>query len=164
MLTRKEKTAEQQRLHGEGKHICWGCLTVYPLDSEHLSASSRCKECVRREGKLAKARYKETFEEMTAHHSCVVCGEDEPSAIDYHHVDQSEKAYELTDLKYLGPDTQAAELRKCVPLCANCHRKLHAAERKGRDFLADNGVDESSSRAEPYKVVVPAVFSYLRSQ
>lgn len=56
---------------------------------------------------------------------CVACGETFAGCLDAHHL--RDKEYPLGDLMRLG-DLQMfqQELAKCVPLCANCHRKHHA--------------------------------------
>jgi hypothetical protein len=56
---------------------------------------------------------------------CVVCGEMEAACLDAHHVDPSEKDANVSSLAG-QPVLLAEELKKCVCLCANCHRKLHA--------------------------------------
>lgn len=57
---------------------------------------------------------------------CQVCGENtHPSVLDLHHLDPSEKELDPASAKtswsrFLG------EAEKCIVLCANCHRKVHA--------------------------------------
>ncbi len=60
------------------------------------------------------------------------CGEEHPSALQFHHRDPSTKLFNITT-KHLGSpklypwDTVIApELDKCDLLCANCHFKEHA--------------------------------------
>jgi hypothetical protein len=56
--------------------------------------------------------------------SCIVCEESEPCAIDWHHVNSSTKEFNVRDVTR-NHDSWWNEVLKCVPLCANCHRKLH---------------------------------------
>lgn len=64
---------------------------------------------------------------------CNICGYDKcPSAFDFHHIDPTEKDFVIsskTSWEAIEP-----ELRKCVLLCANCHREVHAGWHPG--FLA----------------------------
>jgi NAD-dependent dihydropyrimidine dehydrogenase PreA subunit len=56
---------------------------------------------------------------------CVSCGEAEKVCLDFHHlrdkVDVINKLVKRGSMKNLEK-----EIDKCVVLCANCHRKLHA--------------------------------------
>jgi len=57
--------------------------------------------------------------------SCISCGESTPCAIDWHHLDDETKSFNIATNMRRGEDTWWDEILKCVPLCANCHRKLH---------------------------------------
>lgn len=56
---------------------------------------------------------------------CCVCGETDPCALDFHHPDAKD-----VGVSYLrrakSRDRLYQEMAKCVVLCSNCHRKLHA--------------------------------------
>jgi len=59
--------------------------------------------------------------------ACVLCGESENCCIDFHHIDENTKEYNIGNMaKYGSISKILGELEKCVPLCANCHRKVHA--------------------------------------
>ncbi len=63
-------------------------------------------------------------------HGCCVCGESALCCIDAHHKNQKEKDHNIGVLVY-GAKALAVipkELAKCIPICANCHRKYHAGE------------------------------------
>ena len=57
---------------------------------------------------------------------CILCHEHDPVVIDFHHVDPSNKIKNVTDLRNCKNETIIAEVSKCVCLCANCHRRVHA--------------------------------------
>ena len=59
---------------------------------------------------------------------CVICGDTHPECcMDLHHVDPSEKLYNIAYLRKNKPaEILVEEIKKCVTLCAHCHRKLHA--------------------------------------
>lgn len=69
--------------------------------------------------------------------SCEGCGRSgEPAIFDFHHLDASAKDFGI------GQDgiprrwsKVVAELAKCVMLCANCHREVHAGVREPEDGL-----------------------------
>lgn len=57
---------------------------------------------------------------------CRFCGEKEPCALDLHHLDGEQKDLSVSRLYGGSRSRLKAEVRKCVVLCANCHRKHHA--------------------------------------
>jgi 5-methylcytosine-specific restriction endonuclease McrA len=60
---------------------------------------------------------------------CLVCGEKDDVCFDLHHLDPLEKEGAVSDLvRQYGPDRLMKEVEKCVVLCANCHRKVHAGK------------------------------------
>lgn len=61
---------------------------------------------------------------------CTRCGERDPACLDFHHIDPSKKSFNIgVQLGSYSLKRVQNELLKCQVLCANCHRKLHAAER-----------------------------------
>lgn len=60
--------------------------------------------------------------------SCETCGEKHPACLDFHHKDASQKEFSVGSIKERGwgKDRVLNEIQKCVVVCANCHRKLHA--------------------------------------
>ncbi|CCA66262.1 HNH endonuclease [Erwinia phage phiEa116] len=57
---------------------------------------------------------------------CKFCGEKEPVALDLHHLDPKGKDANPSTLLAGSKSRLKSEIRKCVVLCANCHRKVHA--------------------------------------
>ena len=52
----------------------------------------------------------------------------EPVCIDFHHLDPTTKEATIAQLmvRAVTVEKVQAEIDKCVRVCANCHRKLHA--------------------------------------
>ena len=64
---------------------------------------------------------------------CQCCGYDAcQAALEFHHIDPSEKDHNMTHiLSEPGYFNEAVkELKKCVMVCANCHREIHAGVRE----------------------------------
>ena len=57
---------------------------------------------------------------------CKLCGFKVPVALDFHHLDPTEKDKNVGDLMSFSTQKLKEEIRKCVVLCANCHRMVHA--------------------------------------
>lgn len=60
--------------------------------------------------------------------TCYLCSENEPACLDFHHKDPSTKEFEISNIVGRGQswNTILEEIEKCVCICSNCHRKIHA--------------------------------------
>ena len=72
----------------------------------------------RRQNKLLLVEYKGGKCERCGYNKCI-------SALEFHHLDPSTKEFGLTG-NTNGIERQKKEADKCILLCANCHRELHA--------------------------------------
>lgn len=127
---------------------CTRCKEEKPLADYHRNKRridgymSLCKMCMKTQRKLeytglkAEQKRKYSSERRKAHQDvinaakrigCLVCDEKEICCMDFHHVDSTQKEF------ILGGENAGrslvkilAEIDKCVVLCANCHRKVHA--------------------------------------
>lgn len=62
---------------------------------------------------------------------CVICGEMDREVLDFHHVNPEEKRFTLSgSFANHGMEKVIAEVQKCVVLCANDHRRVHAGTRE----------------------------------
>jgi hypothetical protein len=59
---------------------------------------------------------------------CLICGEDHPHTLDFHHRDPATKVDTISNMARVDKKTLIKEVAKCVILCANCHRKHHAGD------------------------------------
>lgn len=59
---------------------------------------------------------------------CAICEQNFPViAMDLHHVDPSTKEFSVgKGVRLFGCERLQKEIEKCIPLCAVCHRLLHA--------------------------------------
>lgn len=59
---------------------------------------------------------------------CIKCGESVSCCLDAHHLDPSSKDFNIGEAynKRVKLDVVAAELKKCICVCKNCHAKIHA--------------------------------------
>lgn len=61
------------------------------------------------------------------HNKCCICGFNEfQEALEFHHVNPKEKELSLSSNVMVSLDKQIKEAQKCVLVCANCHRGIHA--------------------------------------
>ena len=59
---------------------------------------------------------------------CCICGFNKwQSALEFHHVNPNEKDFNITaETTTKAIEKQLKELRKCILVCANCHRGIHS--------------------------------------
>lgn len=77
--------------------------------------------------KLRRTKQQELLKEAKAGKCCLVCRENDPCCLDYHHRDPGEKFMTVNDMvrQRYSHKRILAEMAKCDLLCANCHRKHH---------------------------------------
>lgn len=134
-----------------GKKQCQSCKVSKPV-AEFYGNHGHCKECQKlaskeryhKDGSAGKTNNNRRLEARlalkrqlvdAAGGCCVHCGYNKSlHALDFHHTGK-DKEHALSDilLKASGKNGSylaiaLAEAAKCVLLCANCHRELHAGE------------------------------------
>lgn len=59
---------------------------------------------------------------------CLICDEKDVCCLDFHHL--SDKENEISNMAGTGVSWNAIlkEISKCILVCANCHRKIHAGK------------------------------------
>lgn len=62
---------------------------------------------------------------LLAQFNCLLCGLSDPDLIDWHHVCPEEKLFDVKGALSRSHDMWWAEVLKCIPVCALCHRKIH---------------------------------------
>jgi hypothetical protein len=90
---------------------------------------ARNKEHAKAQVSANKHKYRDKWREYKATLSCINCGFSHYAALDFHHVVKSPTNRSVNQL--LRKDAYKAayeEIKKCVVLCANCHRVHHHDE------------------------------------
>lgn len=123
--------------------VCKVCVTEKPLvefskkDSNKDGRHTKCNACRRQEyqenrilirtkanrrnraNKLRAIKYKGTI--------CIRCGEfPHPAAMEFHHINPKEKEFTIAQYAICSWKKFKPELDKCILVCANCHRIIHA--------------------------------------
>ena len=78
--------------------------------------------------KLYRKRYKQRMIDAMGG-KCQCCGYNKcQQALEFHHIDSAEKEKSISEYWYRNAKWADViiELRKCVLLCSNCHKELHA--------------------------------------
>jgi hypothetical protein len=90
---------------------------------KQIAANSEYKKKRRKEW----ANYKTTL-------NCSKCGFSHPAALDFHHEDPDKKDGTINRIISNGQFAKAyEEIKKCVVLCANCHRIYHHEEQQKKN-------------------------------
>ena len=64
---------------------------------------------------------------------CTICGESDPATLDFHHAVRDPTNRKLSNLLRNSAYRDVyEEIKKCIVLCANCHRKHHQRERDAK--------------------------------
>ena len=132
--------------------ICSICKLAKPLTEFNFKnkklnkLQSCCKDCQRQKEKdyynehkqkdrektlLSKKKHRQkilAFLEDIKKDGCCLCGEKDVSCIDFHHL--YDKEFNLACSPSYSMAKIKCEVSKCILLCANCHRKLHAGHIK----------------------------------
>lgn len=93
--------------------------------SEHYFKN---KDRVRLRNRARRIERKEWFYETVMKGAkCAKCSERDPACLEFHHKDPKEKEGEISKMlnEFRSKESILCEIKKCVVLCANCHRKVH---------------------------------------
>lgn len=119
------------------KKICPRCNNEFTIKTSGYNRAY-CYECVPEEnqprtgGQMRALIKKWVLEEKGG--KCCKCGYCKcQEALELHHLNPNEKDFSISDrnLKYGDWSTIKKEINKCILVCANCHREIHAQELKG---------------------------------
>lgn len=112
-------------------------LMPHDTKEKQRAASNRWYQNNKEKVKAATARSKRVHRRNWIDYkrtlSCTHCGLAHPAIIDFHHVIRGKDKLSVNKLIADGRFAAAfEEIKKCIPLCANCHRILHWDEMQER--------------------------------
>lgn len=83
------------------------------------------KRALRRRGRIL--RIKAWYINLKKSKRCTLCNIEDWRVLDFHHVDPKKKKATVSRLvcKGYGKKLIQREIKKCIIICANCHRKSH---------------------------------------
>lgn len=88
-----------------------------------------------------KKKWYEEWAEFKSGLRCEHCGEDHPATFDFHHVKKDPDNVKVHKLIRNGAYKKILEeIKKCIVLCANCHRKHHYEEAQAKKDPTRGGV------------------------
>ena len=75
--------------------------------------------------RLKSQAQRQSRNELLSDFPCLACGEPDSDLIDWHHVDPDSKKFCIKGSGGINENAWWLEVLKCIPLCCNCHRKIH---------------------------------------
>jgi len=130
------------------KKVCSKCqqekeLSEFRKDkSRKDGVMSSCKQCTRQfyksqyvtkygdkyatANRKRRANQAAMLYEYKSKQKCLFCDEREPVCLEFHHTDPSIKDFGVGSSVGRNWEKILAEIEKCVCLCSNCHKKVHA--------------------------------------
>ncbi len=73
---------------------------------------------------------REFINEYKSKCSCSKCGETRSYVLDFHHMDPTQKLFEIGNASKYNIEKLKLELEKCITLCRNCHSEFHYLEKE----------------------------------
>ena len=88
--------------------------------------SPYCKTCTKAQTLKRVREFKNKCVEYKGG-KCISCNyKTYAGALEFHHLDSKEKEFEISDRKNSNFESIKKELDKCILLCSNCHKEIHA--------------------------------------
>lgn len=90
-----------------------------------------CVKCYSAIKKKRKDKIAEWFVNYKKTCNCKHCGNNDHRVLEFHHKDTNNKEFTLGEMKSKGFSIEKMkfEIKKCIPLCANCHKIVHYEHR-----------------------------------
>jgi transcription elongation factor Elf1 len=113
------------------QQVCRACSAAFSR-RYYLNNTEAHRAATQKRRVEKRKEFKQRLNEIKQRFGCRVCGESDVVCLDFHHLDPKSKDFEIgTVTSNERPwEMVLAEIRKCVCLCANCHRKVHAGRFK----------------------------------
>ena len=92
---------------------------------------TRCKKCTIESMKQRSQDFKTKLLNLYGDNKCQICGYNKCyQALEFHHLNPEEKEFNIAQMlrqsSTLNEDIMKKELEKCILVCSNCHREIHA--------------------------------------
>jgi len=125
---------------------CYSCREYKTFDEFHKDSSrasghnSSCKICSSKSGALHYKKYKDQYLARSAARrkagkayldgvkesvGCAHCDEKRAACLDFHHEYPENKSFCIGSGTNRSIEIMKEEIKKCIVVCANCHRVLH---------------------------------------
>jgi len=112
----------------DGKQrVCKVCQAE--KDSKHYLKHTEKRKQQVKEYSLKIVEWFKTYKKTC---SCSKCGDTRWYILDFHHIDPTQKDFNIGDSKSKSINILHKEIEKCITLCRNCHTEFHFLERENK--------------------------------
>lgn len=114
-----------------GKKECPQCKQLLDVNNENFyidcnnKVHAWCKRCNNRISYERQLSQKKRAVEYKGGKCCICTYSKYSGALDFHHLDPTEKEFSISDLRTYTWEKLKKELDKCILVCRNCHAELH---------------------------------------
>lgn len=124
---------------------CLYCDKMYPEEDFGVAVTlpkkvyrrRKCRHCYRKTKKLLLKKHRRWLDDYKKRQQCTECGVVDFRVLDFHHNGTGDKDFNISEFYgRVGFDKLKQEIKKCVPLCANCHRIVHYESNKNNRGVA----------------------------
>ncbi len=109
--------------------ICNICNKELPIEEFYNNGNKKihnnCKKCFTKDIQIRQIEKKKKAVYYLGG-KCKHCGIDNIIVLEFHHLDKIKKEVRWSIMKGWSWDRILKEIKKCIPLCANCHKIEHA--------------------------------------
>ena len=112
-------------------------LSSFPWrDKNKGTYRADCKECHSNYMKQQYQQKKQKIQNLKSNLTCAKCGDKRGYVLDFHHINPKEKQETIARLTSNTSSLQKIynEIKKCIVLCANCHREFHYLQKQKENF------------------------------
>jgi hypothetical protein len=115
-----EEFSYKNKATGKRNSKCRNCHCIYR--KKHYEENRKWYIDLSAIRKQEKIKWWKEYKKL---YSCKECGENHPACICFHHHNDNKEA-NVSKLVLDGSiEALLKEIEKCIPLCANCHAKIH---------------------------------------
>ena len=140
----KQKTSQKSNKRASAKPDmirCSVCGKLKPVSEFNFlkkkdgKRMNICKECEHDKKKAMREEKKAIMDSLKSV-GCACCGEKNPVCLDFHHYDPSEKSFNMSQALLKPYHALIEEASKCIVVCSNCHRRIHAGDINPQDIIS----------------------------
>lgn len=140
---RQKRRAEliQQGIDPDIKQ-CLICNSDFKPKDKNANQRTCCYNCMPEGHQLSRSEFIDLIRKQRGG-KCERCGYNNyQGALEFHHIDPSKKDFTVGDRDFKLKDC-IEETKKCVLICANCHREIHAGLWDIKEILKESEEVES---------------------
>ena len=105
---------------------CLICGEKFSLLTKSANKRKVCYNCIPNGETITRGKYIELIKTKLYNGKCIRCGYNKCiSALDFHHIDSTQKETIISS-DSITLEEAIKESKKCILICANCHREYHA--------------------------------------